>query len=120
MPLALGTLCQACAIEERGEDTRDFAGRTFAEAMDVAGFAEHVTCRACGPTLIDHEGACQFDCLKAGLPGHAGRPLDARAKDPEDEPGDVLDDEDDDDDDDDDLDDDLDPDDDDDDEDDDD
>lgn len=65
----MADFCKQCSVDGFGEDYRDHAGLSTAEDTAKGLFAL-VICEGCGPTQVDHLGACVApDCMeKHGAP----------------------------------------------------
>ena len=62
----MADFCKQCSERLFGEDFRELAGFTSAEAW-AEGKAAVTTCEGCGPIQVDPEGRCvSSDCLEKG------------------------------------------------------
>lgn len=57
----MAEFCRQCSARKLGADFGDFAGITTSEQTAQGVYAE-VLCEGCGPTQVDHEGACVGGC----------------------------------------------------------
>ena len=62
----MADFCKQCSIKMFDQDFKELSG-LIPEGLSKQGFIAEVIYEGCGPTMVDHDGNCQYsDCLEKG------------------------------------------------------